>query len=179
MFSYKVRPGLQLSALLSVLLLAGVQGSSAIFVTTTQYRFVGQCGDCTGTGVGVLTLGNYTPGNPLLNGNFISFTYTSNLLNFTLQQSDQPNLSGLLPASLPAAASVTIGSIAFQSGAGGAWCAGQGCAADFGSTSTWSAVSTGTTGVPALSPAATIGLALMLALFGALLLKQVRGRIAA
>jgi hypothetical protein len=98
----------------------------------------------------VLTLQNYTPGNPLDVSNFVSFTYVSNVLpNFSFSPGGVYSLTGLLPASLtttPAAANVTIGAsgTVFQSFSFGYWCIGEGgCLADGGSTSSWILSGTG------------------------------------
>jgi hypothetical protein len=76
----------------------------------TTYTFTGDCGDCTGQGTGTLVLQNYTLGDDLQNSNFVSFTYSSNLIDFT---SDSLNtlhgsLSGVLPTDLPGPANVDI-----------------------------------------------------------------------
>jgi hypothetical protein len=54
----------------------------------TVYDFSGSCNDCQNTGNGVLTLQNYTPGTTLSADNFVSFTYSSNLLTFNVTQSE-------------------------------------------------------------------------------------------
>jgi hypothetical protein len=54
----------------------------------TVYDFSGNCSDCQNTGAGVLTLQNYTAGTSLNASNFVSFTYTSNLLTFNVTQSE-------------------------------------------------------------------------------------------
>jgi hypothetical protein len=50
------------------------------------YNFEGTCvGGCTGTATGVLTLEDtYTPGTPLQNADFISFSYQSTSGSFTI-----------------------------------------------------------------------------------------------
>ena len=147
---------------------ACIQGGSQ-----ATYQFVGQCTDCTGTGVGQLTVQNYTLGTALYSCNFVSFTYTSNLTSFTIAPSDSPNLSGTLPASLPSAATVRVfsGSNAFESNSGGAWCAGTGCVGDIGSSSIWGYP---TAAVPTLSTPAWCALGLLLAGAGALLAQRAR-----
>jgi hypothetical protein len=55
--------------------------------------------------MGTLVLQNYTPGDELETSNFVSFTYSSNLLSFT---SDDGSLFGVLPVNLPAPANVDI-----------------------------------------------------------------------
>jgi hypothetical protein len=138
----------------------------------TTYQFVGQCTDCTGTGVGQLTVQNYTLGTALNSCNFVSFTYTSNLTSFTLTTSGSYYLSGMLPVSLPAAATVRVfgtGDNDFLSNTDGTWYVGL---ADYGTGGTWSLPST----VPTLSTAALCTLSLLLAGAGALLVRRrVRG----
>jgi hypothetical protein len=80
---------------------AGLSHASAI----TTYTFTGDCTDCTGQGMGTLVLQNYTLGDELETSNFVSFTYSSNLLSFT---SDDGSLFGVLPVNLPAPANVDI-----------------------------------------------------------------------
>src|SRR5689334_11312287 len=70
-------------------------------VTTSSYQFVGNCSDCAGTAMATLVLQNYTPGSALNNSDFVSLTYSSNLLNFTLLANESPSITGSLPASLP------------------------------------------------------------------------------
>jgi hypothetical protein len=72
----------------------------------TTFTFTGTCFDCTGQGTGTLVLQNYTPGTALQTSNFVSFFYTSNLI--TVEANSLNNLVGMLPASLPDAADVTM-----------------------------------------------------------------------
>jgi hypothetical protein len=55
--------------------------------TTTTYEFTGACSDCTGVGIGYLTLQNYTPGTALSYTDFVSFTYQSSLSVFSISAS--------------------------------------------------------------------------------------------
>jgi hypothetical protein len=141
---------------------------------TTTYQFVGQCSDCYQTGVGLLTLRNYTPGTQFnYSCNFVSFTYYSNLINYTVTPSNLYNAFGTLPASLPAAASVfveTNGGLIFESSTDGDWNVGE---TDYGSSSLWSLAPAS---VPAVSVPMLIGLAVMLALIGTILLKGIPRR---
>ena len=109
----------------------------------------GQCTDCSGTGVGYLTLQNCALGNTLTNCNFVSFSYSSNLTTFTITLSNFASLNGSLPTSLPSAAAVAILSTnpsqALLTQVSGQWVVGT--PQDFGGTSTWSLRSTG---VPAM-----------------------------
>jgi hypothetical protein len=59
-------------------------GAAAQTASDTTYVFTGTCTDCTGVGVGYLTLQNYTPGTALSYSNFVSFTYQSNLSSISI-----------------------------------------------------------------------------------------------
>ena len=163
------------SILLVVCVLAAVEISSAGTCTLagpqSTYQFVGQCTDCTGTGVGQLTVQNYTLGTALNSCNFVSFTYTSNLTSFTITAPGY--LSGTLPVSLPAAATVNVNNSTngFSSNVNGNWVVGL---LDLGTGGIWSLPSTST--APTLSTAALCALGLLLAGAGALLVRrQARG----
>jgi hypothetical protein len=176
-FGFSVRSIVRISALLGVCVLAAVQISSAVQCPTggpqTTYRFVGQCTDCSGTGVGLLTVRNYTLGSSFDSCSFVSFTYTSNLVSFTITQSDIRQLDGALPASLPGVASIQVqgpGDENFESGTDGTWAVG---ATDYGTNGTWGPVPA-TVPVPTLSPAALGVLCLLLAGAGALVLARAR-----
>lgn len=156
----------------------GLGATGGAIFTTTTYYFTGQCTDCSGTGTGQLVLQNYTRGNPINPVNFVSFTYTSNLINVTVNAADSPSVSGTIPANLPASASVSIfgpNANVFQSQSQGNWCAGNSCESDFGPTSTWSLAAappaTPAAGAPAVNDAVLIGLAAALAAMGGMLLK--------
>jgi hypothetical protein len=168
----------RISIILVVCVLAAVETSYADGCAPggpqATYQFVGQCTDCSGTGVGVLTVRNYTLGDTLDSCNLVSFTYTSNLTSFTITPSGSYNLGGTLPASLPSAASVRVfgtGRNNFESTTGGAWCAGAGCVGDIGTSSTWGYPPSPST-APTLSPAALGALVLLLAGAGALLVRR-------
>ena len=171
----------RVSILLVVCVLAAVETSYAIGCPTggpqATYRFVGQCTDCSGTGVGLLTVQNYTLGNTLTSCNFVSFTYTSNLISFTMTQSDFPYLGGMLPVSLPATATVTIRDnvieMQFGSDVSGSWSVGAFSFDDTGTSSIWGYPAPATTpAVPTLSTAAFCALGLLLAGAGALLVRR-------
>ena len=176
----RVRP-----VLLALTLLFVCAFSAAPFQTTTTFSFVGTCTDCSGQGQATLVLQNYTLGNTILLANFVSLTYSSNLVNFTLTPANVPSISGSLPASLPSAASVnffaTTGGAAqgmeLNTSNDGTWCSGFECAGDRGTAGTWSLYSAPVptaTSVPALSSRMQICLAALMAAIGALLLKSAR-----
>jgi hypothetical protein len=167
----------RISIILVVCVLAAVETSFAEPCIQggpqATYQFVGQCTDCTGTGVGQLTVQNYTLGTALNSCNFVSFTYTSNLTSFTITTSGSYYLSGTLPVSLPAAATVNVNNSnnGFSSNVNGNWFVGL---LDHGTGGIWSLPSTST--VPTLSTAALCALGLLLAGAGALLVRrQARG----
>ena len=174
---FSARSILQISAVLALCTLATLQTSSATG-STAIYQFVGTCSDCNGTGVGLLTLQNYTLGQPLTWANFVSFTYTSDknpiptgITPSTTNFNSSSILSGSLPAALPASATVNLGWNSYNyvlettAGAGGYWCVGvNGCQGDFGFGGVWSLV--GSTPVPVLGLPMTICLAATLALLG-------------
>jgi hypothetical protein len=212
-FGFKVRSIFQISGVLIVCVLAAVETSSAVG-TTLVYELVGQCGslvpldvpaaagpqadgtlgtqNCTGTGIGYLTVQNYVPGQPLSYANFVSFTYTSNINPIpsgitpsTPNFSSSSILTGTMPVSLTTAAApvaVTLGwdssdyVLVTSSAPNGIWCVSGsgGCSVipgDFGFGSTW-VVNNPT--VPALSTAALCALGLLLAGTGALLVRRAR-----
>jgi hypothetical protein len=165
----RARSIFQISVLLVVCVLAAVQRGSAIGSGQTVYKLVGTYSDYPGgTGIGYLTLQNYTPGSALNISNFVSFTYdglihlayTANIAPF----SSSSVLSGSLPGSLattPGWAGVDLrwdssaAHIVLQTDQfGNEWCTGVGsCVGDTGGIYTWSP----TTAPPAvptlLSPA--------------------------
>ena len=168
----------RVSIVLVVCVLAAATSSAGTCIqsgTQATYRFVGQCSDCTGTGVGMLTVQNYTLGTELTSCNFVSFTYTSNLTSVTMTQSDSPNLSGMLPVSLPATANVSIRDFAtemrFDSDVSGTWSVGAFHPDDTGTSSLWGYPAPA---VPTLGIAAFCALGWLLAGAGALLLRARR-----
>jgi hypothetical protein len=170
-----------ISIILVVCVLAAVEtsyGGCPLSGPQATYQFVGQCYDCSGTGIGLLTLQNYTLGTALNSCNFVSFTYTSNLTSFTVTvtQYGFRGLVGKLPASLPAAATVRMegpGSATLASNANGSWGVGL---SDNGPTHTRGLAAPTPTAVPTLSTAAWCALGLLLAGAGALLeQRRVRG----
>jgi hypothetical protein len=164
------------------LLLACAYTAAPAFVTTTTFNFVGNCSDCTGTATAQLVLGNYTQGQAFSSSNFVSLTYSSNLLTFTLTQQDNPSVSGTIPANLPAAANVSIfgpGTKVLFTQGNGNWCSGNSCASDFGPTSLWSLPGGGaptSVGAPALNDWMLISLAAAMAVMGGILVKRAQAR---
>ena len=165
----------RISIILVVCVLAAVETSYADGCAPggpqATYQFVGQCTDCSGTGVGVLTVRNYTLGTELNGCNFVSFTYTSNLTSFTVTTSGFYRLSGMLPVSLPAAATVNVSDSTngFSSNVNGNWSVGL---RDRGIGGIWGLAAP--TAVPTLSTAALCALGLLLAGAGALLVRARR-----
>lgn len=177
----RVRPVLLAVALLFVCAFTAVP----IPASTTTLSFVGTCTDCTGQGRATLVLQNYTPGDTIVQANFVSLTYSSNLVNYTLSPTNNPSVSGVIPVSLPAAANVNVFATTGGVGQGmelytrttGNWCAGFECAGDYGTAGAWSLYSAPVptpTAVPALSARMQICLAAFLAAMGAFLLKSAR-----
>jgi hypothetical protein len=113
------------------------------------YYFTGDCSDCTGTGLGTLTLQNYTPGATITTdtNNFVSFSYTSNLTSFSISANQLVFIFGAIPTApseLPGPAELFLQdnnspADVFNSTTGGGWCAGAGtaCGNDQGTTSSW------------------------------------------
>ena len=180
----------QIAAIALVGSLAAVQTGSALTATATYY-FTGTCSDCTGSGHGTLVLQNYALGSSLTNANLVSWSYTSNLLTYSVTPANNPTFSiqGALPTTLPGPSLNTViistqasagsGFVGFIAQTGGSWCAGSNCEDDNGTSGTWTAAPTTTPSVPALEAPGLIGLALLLACAGFTLLKRVATRHAA
>ena len=184
-----LRSVVQIAAIALVGFLGAVQIGSAISTTTATYYFTGTCSDCTGTGQGTLVLQNYTLGSSLTNANFVSWSYTSNLLTYSVTPASNPSFSiyGTMPATLPGASPNAV-VIANQPNAGptfmdfvaesnGSWCAGHTCADDNGTNGTWSAATPApTTSVPALGMPALASLGLLLLFAAWILFKRFPGK---
>ncbi len=84
--------------------------NALIPIILSEFTFTGACAvdDCTGDGIGVLTLENYSLGSPIHTSNFVSFSYKSNQTSLSLDANDVSEVSGSLPAILPATATVEI-----------------------------------------------------------------------
>src|SRR5689334_24070562 len=112
------------SIVLGGILLAFAPYTAEGIGVTSTFQFVGNCTDCTGTGTATLVLLNYTQGNPLTLSNFVSLTYSSNLVNFTLLSGEANSVSGSIPASLPAPATTNFFGPQFRgmsTSSSGAW----------------------------------------------------------
>lgn len=129
---------------LSLLLFALLTPASGAAVTQ-EYSWSGVCSDCDGTSTASLLLAGYTPGNPIVLENLVSFTYNgSNLLAaFTINQSNLSGINGTIPASLPGSTSFSIQSndghqfFSTSNPQTNFWCAGNSCDSDFGGTNSF------------------------------------------
>jgi len=125
-----------------------------------DFQFSGICIDCSGAGEGTLVLKDYTLGDTLTSTNFVSFTYTSNLLSYTLSSVD--DLTGSLGgATGPAFVVFHGGGYTFDSFVAGPfspWCTGTtgACSSDFGLISSWS-LAAGTVPEPAMWAVMVLG----------------------
>jgi hypothetical protein len=161
-----------MSKLFLVIVAAALVVSAPPTVHASTFTFTGQCnivftGNCIGTGNGTLVLQNYAEGNPIGNGNFVSFTYKSTVFSFSFSgigagtisngigTGGISSISGTLQ-DLPGSANVQMDITAglfFLSDVGGFWCAGINCNDDTGTASSWSA-----TPLPAALPLFATGL---------------------
>jgi len=124
--------------------LAALFGMAAFAVpaAAVDFDFSGSCIDCTGTGKGKLVLKDYTFGDTLTAANFVSFTYSSSLLSYSLTSVD--DLTGsLTDVTGPAFVVFHGGGFTFDSLVAGPfspWCTGStgACSSDFGLISSWS-----------------------------------------
>jgi hypothetical protein len=143
-----MRSLVSVSALILITLAAGFPTNAfGVEVVTppanTTFSFSGACFDCDGTGTGTLVVQNYTPGTPLAPTNFFSWSYHSNLVNYSLGQGQETAFAGVL-GSAPGPYTVTINGSPydFSSFSGGSWCVSNtDCFAetsDFGAPHTWS-----------------------------------------
>jgi hypothetical protein len=85
-----------------VILAAGLSGTANAITIDSTYTFTGTCtADCTGTATGTLVLSNYTLGDDLSSSNFVSFSYSSNYLSYSLPQSGLEDILGSIDGPLP------------------------------------------------------------------------------
>ena len=132
-----------IAAILAAAALFGSVPAHAVVIEETQevYDFTGVCTDCMGTVSAQLVLKNYTPGNPIQDSNFGSFTYdgSNKIPGFTVDASNFINITGNIPVNLPAPATVhitfTTGPGDFLSRSSGFWATQS---SDFGYTSSYS-----------------------------------------
>jgi len=149
-----------LTALAALFGLAAIAAPAA----AVDFKFSGTCIDCTGTGTGTLVLKNYTLGSTLTSANFVSFSYTSNLLSYSLNSVD--DLTGSLTAATgPAFVVFHGGGYTFDSLVAGPfspWCTGTtgACSSDFGLFSSWS-LAAGSVPEPAMWGVMVLGFGLL------------------
>ena len=104
-----------------------------------EFVFTGACDDCVGYGVGELyLLDSYVPGDSIT-PDFVSWSYTSSLLSYTVTSPDY--VAGAIPANLPSTAGIEIvgGGYRFVSRDNGIWSVNVREPADIGYNGTWSA----------------------------------------
>jgi hypothetical protein len=145
-----------------VILAMGSGGANAGPVTAPQeFTFSGTCTDCTGFGTGDLILQNYTLGTNATLANFVSFTYSSNLVSYTVTSGDINSFNADLGPTLPGRAPVTILADSFDtqfiSRSNGTWCTGTtaNCLSDIGPDHVWSV--TAASAVPEPASMALLG----------------------
>jgi hypothetical protein len=140
----------------AIIVAAALHFNASTPAHASTFQFNGQCdtsfaGNCSGTGRGTLVLTGYAEGSNIVNNNFVSFTYTSDVLSLSF--------SGVLPTpggifsitgdlqNLPGPAEVEIMGtslldVVFHSQTSGLWCAGTSgiscTSTDFGRISQWS-----------------------------------------
>jgi hypothetical protein len=144
---------MKLKGILASAAIAGVAlafAGSACAVPDKVFDFTGACTDCTGDGLGVLTLtGDYQLGDVISTSNFVSFSYSSNLVPsyITILAADAPSMYGIL-STVPGEDSVYFqtgnNQQYFYANKDGNWCVGNACD-DYGSSHLWTV---GTAGVP-------------------------------
>lgn len=131
-----------LSLVTSGMLLTLAATAQAADVT---YDFSGTCTDCSGFGIGELTLSNYNLGDSITPDNFVSLHYdgTNLLAAFEIDQGNNVSLYGQINGPLPAAETVSVYNQStgqsFYASSGGYWCVGTSCISDYGSSNVWSA----------------------------------------
>jgi hypothetical protein len=123
----------------------------------TTFTFNGSCTDCGESVTGTLVVQGYTPGAELGNGNFVSFTYESNLIGQVIfNQSNFAGFDAVLDSSTaPYDVTITSGYYEFLSYDNGVWTVtfpGNSNNLDFGNDGlyTLSVSATGLSGVAGL-----------------------------
>ncbi len=125
-------------AAVAALLLAATPSQAAPSTTDQTFTFAGTCTDCTGDALGTLVLGT-TPGQTVFTtADFVSFTYSSNLIpavDITAPTSFSANF-----ITLPGASDVSLNSATFkfETFTGGNWCIGFACGLHYGAGHVWS-----------------------------------------
>lgn len=120
----------------------------------STFSFAGQCSDCTGTATASLVLQDYTLGQQIGDGNFVSFTYDGTDLAqpYVVLAADKPALFGSIDPTLPSAQFINVSdsAVQFSSDTSGYWCTGPAfsCSFDNGPTHLWSAAAAASTPVP-------------------------------
>jgi len=148
-------------ALIFMAVLVAIPASANSIIALELFNYTGTCADCAFSTGTLELIAGYTPGTPVTSSNFFDFTYTSNLLNFAINQNDPGfSVSGDLPATLPGPATLVIEDNAweFSSSATGSWFVSNLSTDDFGPANSWSAVSGSV--VPEPSAIAMLGLGL-------------------
>ncbi len=136
----------QSAGLLMLAGLVSLAGSTAKASGIETFTFTGICGDCSGTGTGLLTVSDtYTPGDALTIDEFISFVYyPTDLLpaGMTLTSGSVTAVTGGLPAGLSGYSNLDISAGSggqFTTFSGGTWdVCPTGCG-DYGETYSWTA----------------------------------------
>jgi hypothetical protein len=140
---------------LTILAALGAASASAE-IAVDVYKFTGQCStDCTGSGTGTLILlAGYMLGTPLVDDDFYSFNYSSNLIpDLSIHNDPNESLSGILPVGLgPANITISDGNgSTFSSSSDGEWSAFI-PSADAGTNGIWSTASAIPTPEPSALP---------------------------
>jgi PEP-CTERM motif-containing protein len=154
----------------AALIMIAAPASADSIIAVELFNYTGVCTDCSFSTGTLELIGGYTPGSPITTSNFLDFTYTSNLANFSINQNDTGfSVSGGLPATLPGPATLLIedDTWEFSSMTGGSWFVNSLVPQDFGPSNTFSAAST----VPEPGAMAMLGLGL-----GAVIAVRARNR---
>jgi hypothetical protein len=133
-------------ALMLMAVVIAVPASADSLIAVEVFNYTGTCTDCTFSTGTLELLAGYTPGSPLSTSPFVNFSYSSNLLNFTITQNDAGFFdSGGLPSTLPGAATLVIENNLweFSSSSSGSWFVENlsSIPQDFGPANSWSQAS--------------------------------------
>jgi hypothetical protein len=128
--------------------------------TTETFTFTGTCTDCSNP-EGVLVLQDYTFGQPIETSNFVSFSYSSSVLTYSISGEDAVNSNEIGGSLGPETGAYSVsfnldgsqlGHITFDftTNSHGTWDVNLGGPVfDYGTDATWSLEPTGTTPEPA------------------------------